>query len=594
MKAPGAVSVRLSKWVVLLFAFCSVQAAEGDSRKAAVAPRAVQRPMVVTAANSLAVQAGIDILRQGGDAVDAAIAVQAMLGLVEPQSSGVGGGAFMLRFDARTRRIEVYDGRETAPAAADARLFLDEASRPLPRGVAMLSGRSTGVPGVIAMLSLAHREHGKLRWSRLFTAAERQADAGFTISPRLGRFLQGNFPQATAPDVVAYFSRPDGERMRTGDTLRNPAYASFLRRLAAEGPEALYQGPVAQAIVKRLGEGAHPSGMTMADLAGYRPIKREPVCLPHGGYQLCSTPPPGSGAGLLQLMSLLEGTDIAQRGPDDPQSWYLFAEASRIMYADRDAWFGDPAFVTVPVKGLLDAGYVASRRALIGQRAGAAPVAGTPPGSDKPRSDATQEAAGTSHFVIVDGQGNAVAMTTTVESFFGSGRMVDGFFLNNELTDFSFLPEGPNAVGPGKRPRSSMSPTLILDPQGGLLGAIGSPGGNAIPAYVGKALVGLLDWGLPMQQAIDLPNLVARGAQFIGEGSRMSDAIIRGLAERGVVFGTGGGEDSGLHGVLWRNGQWEGGADSRREGRVMTAPPVAAARAAAAPAAAAPAPAAAH
>jgi len=576
MKTGRSKTVRASQWIAMLFAVCTVQAADGVGGKASAAAAVSQRPMVVTAANTLAVQAGIDVLRKGGDAVDAAIAVQAMLGLVEPQSSGVGGGAFMLRFDAKTQHIEVYDGRETAPAAATARMFLDDASQPLPRGEAMLSGRSTGVPGVIAMLALAHREHGKLPWSQLFDAAARQADAGFTISPRLDRFVHGSFPQATAPDVAAYFTKPDGERVHTGDTLKNPAYAAFLRRLGAEGAAALYQGSVAQAIADRLNQGAHPAGMTTADLAAYRPVKREAVCMPHGVYQLCSTPPPGSGVGLLQLMSMLEGTDIAKLGPADPQSWYLFAEASRIMYADRDAWIGDPGFVSVPAKGLLDSSYVARRRALIGKRAGAAPVAGTPPGSETPRVDATKESAGTSHFVIVDGQGNAVAMTTTVESFFGSGRMVAGFFLNNEMTDFSFVPEGPNVVAPGKRPRSSMSPTIILDRQGRLLGALGSPGGNAIPAYVGKALVGALDWGLPMQQAIDLPNLVARGSQFIGEGSKMPEAVVRGLAERGVVVGTGGGEDSGLHGVLWRNGQWDGGADSRREGQVMTAEPAAA------------------
>lgn len=530
--------------------------------------------MVVAAANPLAAQAGMDVLRKGGDAVDAAIAVQAMLGLVEPQSSGIGGGAFMLRFDAKSRRIEVYDGRETAPAAANARMFLDEASRPLARGPAMVSGRAAGVPGVVAMLALAHREHGRLPWAQLLEPAAQQADDGFPVSPRLGRFLQqGRFPQATAPDVIAYFTRADGQRMQAGDILRNSAYANFLRRLGAEGPAAMYQGDVAQAIVNKLAEGAYPGSMTTADLASYRPVKREPICARYRSYQLCSTPPPGSGVGLLQLMSLLQGTDIAQRKPDDPQAWYLFAEASRVMYADRDAWVGDPAFTPVPTRGLLDNAYVGRRRALIGTRAGAAPATGTPPGVSAPRVDATQEAGGTSHFVIVDAQGNAVSMTTTVESIFGNGRMVSGFFLNNQMTDFSFLPEGPNAVGPGKRPRSSMSPTIILDSQGRLLGAVGSPGGNSILAYVGKALVGALDWRLPMQQAIDLPNLVARGAQFSGETSRMTDTLVRGLAERGVDLGGGGGEDSGLHGILWRDGHWEGGADSRREGVVLMAEP---------------------
>lgn len=574
-KAPTAWAARLRQCATLLAAALFVQISHGDTTGAVRATGGVPQSVVVAAAHPLAVQAGLDVLRRGGDAVDAAVTVQAMLGLVEPQSSGLGGGAFMLRFDARTRRVEVYDGRETAPAAASERMFLDPASRPLARGTAMLSGRATGVPGVVAMLHLAHREHGKLPWPQLLEPAAQRAEAGFLVSARLERLVRGRFPQNSAPDVVAYFTRADGQRVEAGDTLRNPAYASFLRRLGAEGPAALYSGSVAEAIVARLAEGEYPGGMTLADLAAYRPVKRQALCDSYHQYRLCSTPPPGSGVGVLQLLSLLEGTDIARRRADDPQAWFLFAEASRIMYADRDAWVGDPAFTSVPVKGLLTESYVTRRRALLGKSAGSPPTAGTPPGSKAPRIDATQELGGTTHFVIVDAAGNAVSMTTTVEFIFGSGRMVAGFFLNNQMTDFSFLPGGPNAVAPGKRPRSSMSPTIILDRQGRLAGALGSPGGNAIPAYVAKALVGVLDWGLPMQQAIDLPNLVARGAHFGGETSRMSASLVQGLAERGVNLGTSGNEESGLHGVLWRNGQWDGGADSRREGVVLTAEPAA-------------------
>ena len=511
------------------------------------------------------------VLRRGGDAVDAAIAVQAMLGLVEPQSSGLGGGAFMLRYDARARHIEAYDGRETAPASASPAMFLDAEKHPLPRGTAMTSGRATGVPGVIAMLKLAHSEHGRLRWSGLFEDTARRADAGFPVTERLARFVRAKYPQNAMPDVRAYFTKSDGSLVAAGDALRNPAYAQTLRGVAAKGPDFIYRGAMAQAIAARIAQDPIPGGLTTADIAAYRPMKRAALCGPYRVYLLCSFPPPGSGVGILQLMGLLQRTDIAARGPDDPQAWFLFAEASRVMYADRDAWVGDPAFVQVPVTGLLDPAYVDQRRALIKDVAGAAPTAGTPPGSRKGGIDATREPGGTSPFVISDARGNVISMTTTVESFFGSGRMVGGFFLNNQMTDFSFLPEGPNAVAPGKRPRSSMAPMLILDRQGRLLGALGSPGGNAIPAYVGKTLIGLLDWNLPMQQAMDLPNLVARGTQFNGEVSRMNPAVVEGLSQRGVAVKAGSGEDSGLHGIFWRNGKWDAGADSRRDGVVSSA-----------------------
>ncbi len=528
--------------------------------------------MVVAAAHPLAAQAGMEILQAGGDAVDAAIAVQAMLGLVEPQSSGLGGGAFMLRYDARTRRIEGYDGRETAPALADPRMFLDDSGRPLGRGVAMTSGRATGVPGVIAMLSLAHQEHGRRPWAGLFASAAQRAETGFPVTARIDRFVHSRFPQSATPDVRAYFTKADGVLVTAGDILANARYAQFVRRLAAEGPSAFYQGEAAESIVRRVAEAPFAGTLTRADLAAYRPVKRKPVCNKYRLYVLCSASAPSSGVSLLQLMAMLERTDIAARNADDPQAWYQFAEASRIMYADRDGWIGDPVFSRIPLTGLLDRAYVARRVALIGKQAGAAPVPGRPPGSPLPAMDATQEPGGTSHFVIIDLYGNAVSMTTTVESVFGNGRMVNGFFLNNQMTDFSFLPVGPNAVAPGKRPRSSMSPVLILDSKRRLLGAAGSPGGNSILAYVAKTLVGAIDWQLPMQQAIDLPNLVARGPQFNGEVARMPQAVVRGLKERGVVVMPFNGEDSGIQGVLWRNGKWDGGADSRRDGVVLVAP----------------------
>lgn len=541
----------------------------------APAPSSKQAQIFVAAANPLAAEAGMAVLRRGGSAADAAVAVQAMLSLVEPQSSGIGGGAFMTYYDAATRKVRVYDGRETAPAGATPDMFLDDNGKPLPFATAVLSGRATGVPGAVKMLALVHDEHGALPWRTLFGDAERTARDGFIVSPRLGRFLASSmFPQSSAPDVRAYFAKPGGGLVGAGDRLRNPAFATFLNRLANEGPSALYTGRTAQAIVDRVHQGEHPGAMTLADLAGYRPVEREAICRPYRVYLVCAPPPPASGVGTLELLGLLEHTDIDKRGPQDPQAWFEFAEASRIMYADRDRYVGDPAFVSVPVKGLLDPAYIASRAKLIGERAGPPPAAGTPPGATLAGVDRTLEPMGTSHFIVGDAHGNVVSMTTTVESIFGSGRMVDGFFLNNQMTDFSFTPRdadgrpAANAVAGGKRPRSSMTPLVLLDGERGFAGALGSAGGNAILAYVGKSLVAAVDWGLSMQEAIALPNLVARGATFNGEVDRFPRPVLDGLAARGVMLKPGQGEDSGLQGVIMRNGRIDGGYDPRREGRV--------------------------
>ena len=541
-------------------------------RVGAAPPRA--QPFYVIAANPLAAEAGINVLRRGGSAVDAAVAVEAMLSLVEPQSSGLGGGAFMTHYDAASGSVSVYDGRETAPAGATPDMFLDDNGDPLPFREAVVSGRATGVPGVVRMLALAHREHGRLPWNSLFGDAERSAQEGFTVSARLGRFTNGSFPQSASADVRAYFAEADGSPVDPGDRLRNPAYAGFLRRLADQGPDALYRGPTADRIVARTRGGPLGGVMTLADLEAYQPLKREPLCRPYRIYVICVPPPPSSGVALLQLMLMLERTDIAARGPGDPRSWFLFAEASRLMYADRDQFVGDPAFSAVPIAGLLDPAYVAARAALIGNQAGPPPLPGAPAGITAAAPDTTLEPAGTSHFIVGDAEGNIVSMTATVESIFGSGRMVDGFFLNNQMTDFAFQPRdmagrtATNAVAPGKRPRSSMTPAIILDRNGRFVGAIGSPGGNAILAYVGKALVGAIDWELPMQQAIALPNLIARGGAYQGEVDRFAPGVVEGLAARGIALRAGQGEDSGLHGVMLRSAGPDGGADPRREGVV--------------------------
>ncbi|MGV3479108.1 MAG: gamma-glutamyltransferase [Sphingobium sp.] len=565
------------KWPVSLLALLALAgcAASEPNPPAASASPATTKPangqILAATAHPMATEAALVVLRRGGSAVDAAIAAQAMLSLVEPQSSGLGGGAFMTYFSAKDGRVTVYNGRETAPMGASPRMFLGADGKPINRGAAMTGGIATGVPGVVRMLKLAHDEQGKLPWNTLFADAEQAAANGFPVSPRLGRFAQGGrYAQAAQPDVVAYFTKPDGSRYQTGDTLKNPAYADFLRRLAAQGPDALYTGKTAQAIVAKTTSGSLPGTMTLKDIANYRAIKREPLCGPYRMILVCVPPPPSSGVGLLQLLAILERTDIAERGPADPQSWYLFAEASRVMYADRDAWVGDVP--DVPVKGLLDPAYVASRAALIGPRAGPPPAAGTPPGATAPKRDATVEPGGTSHFVIVDKWGNAVSMTTTVESIFGSGRMVDGFFLNNQMTDFSFIPEGPNAVGPGKRPRSSMTPAILLDGKGHLAGAIGSPGGNSILAYVGKATLGALGWKLPMADAIALPNIVARGPNFNAEADKFAPGVVDGLFARGIDVRGASGEESGLHGFLVTPNGYVGGADPRRDGNSVTEP----------------------
>jgi gamma-glutamyltranspeptidase/glutathione hydrolase len=528
------------------------------------------QPAWVAAANPLAVDAGLEILGKGGNAVDAAVAVQAMLGLVEPQSSGIAGGAFLLYYDAYTRKVSAVDGRERAPAGAQPDMFLDEHAKPLPFVVAVRSGRSTGVPGAIAMLHAAHAKFGALRWKELFQPAIRAASLGFKVPARLAMFLGEGSPFPPTNEVRTLFSRADGDTIQEGDLFRNPEYARTLERIALDGPRALYRGAIAYEIVATTHQAPFPGTMTLKDLSSYRATWADALCRPYRGYSVCVPPPPSSGVCLLEMLSILDRTDIAGRRPTDPQAWFLFAQASRLIYADRDRYVADPRFVPVPVERLLDPAYVRLRVQLIGQHAGAAP----PPGDfSMPRGrDATAESAGTSHFVVVDADGNAVSMTTTVESIFGSGRTVRGFVLNNQLTDFSFVPTDAgrpvaNAVQGGKRPRSSMAPIIVLDRAGNFVAALGSPGGSAILEYNAKALVGLLAWKLSLKQAIELPNLIARGDTFSGEIVKFSPALLAGLRERGIELKSGHAENSGLHGVVrLADGSYEGAADSRREG----------------------------
>jgi gamma-glutamyltranspeptidase/glutathione hydrolase len=561
--------VRHAVWALVSL----LAAARLSAEQLARAPEVGERTAIVAAANPLAADAGAQILMKGGSAADAAVAIQAMLGLVEPQSSGIGGGGFMLYYDAKSGVVSVIDGREKAPAGATPGMFLDAQGRPLSYLEAVRSGRSTGVPGAIALLFAVHERYGVRPWRELFAPAVRAASDGFKVSARLAGFLAPDFAFPPTSDVRALFARPDGEALREGDVFRNPKYAATLRRIAAEGPSALYSGRIAAEIVKRTHEEPRPGTMTLNDLSSYRADWEKPLCRPYRGYSVCVPPPPSSGVSLLELLTMLEHTDVAARKPGDPQAWFLFAQASRLMYADRDRYVADPAFIPVPVEKLLDPGYLAERARLIGERAGPAPPAGTFAAVVR-AADATREAAGTSHFVVMDAAGNVATMTTTVESVFGSGRTVEGFVINNQLTDFSYVPTDEqgavaNAVQGGKRPRSSMTPIIVLDHDGHFVAALGSPGGSSILEYNAKTVVGVLAWGLSMQAAIELPNLIAHGNEFAGELGRFSPELLAGLRDRGIVLDTSHAETSGLHGILRKSdGTYEGGADSRREGVV--------------------------
>jgi gamma-glutamyltranspeptidase/glutathione hydrolase len=534
----------------------------------------VARHAMVSAANPLAAEAGLKVLKAGGNAMDAAVAVQAVLGLVEPQSSGLGGGSFLIYYDAKAHTTSAYDGRETAPAGATPDMFIGPDGKPLPFLQAIVSGRSTGAPGVVAMLGLAHREHGALPWRALFGDAERLATGGFAVSPRLAYMIAlMRAPQPSQPDMVAYFTKPGGAKMSAGDTLKNPAYAEALRQLAAKGPDAFYRGRIAADVAARARAEPIPGTLSAADIAAYRPHEAPALCRPYRVWTVCTANDPSGGSALLLGLGLIERTDIASRGPADPTAWVEFGQAQRLMYADRDRYIGDPAFVKVPTEGLLDPAYLDERAKLIG------PVAGDPPGPGHPRGapdvgpDHTVEPGGTSHFVVVDAAGNVASMTTTVESVFGNGRMTHGFVLNNQLTDFSFQPRRPdgapaaNAVAPGKRPRSAMAPVIVFDRKGRFVLALGSPGGPSIIAYNLKALIAILDWKMTPQQALALPNLVAYGPAFASEAEKFPPGVVEAMAQRGVKIVPGFAENSGLHAVVAQpDGGLEGAADPRREG----------------------------
>jgi len=538
----------------------------------------VGKRFMVVAANPLAVDAGYGILRRGGTAVDAAIAMQLVLGLVEPQSSGIGGGAFMLVHDAKRNRLVAYDGRETAPAAARPDRFLDANGRPQPFNDAVSGGRSVGVPGVVALLAETHARHGRLPWAQLFGPAIALAERGFAVSPLLHDTLVGERTLAQAR-ARAYFFDDAGRPRAVGTILKNPAYAATLATIAAGGARAFYEGDIARDIVATVAAPASGGGdLTLADLAGYRVKVREPVCAFYRAHRVCGMPLPSAGGPTtLQMLRMLEPYDLRAMGPASFWSVHFIAEAGRLAHADRDVYMADPDFQPPP-PGLLDAGYLAARSRLItttGSLGHAAPgVPPAPPSRAKVAfgADASPELPSTSHLSIVDAYGNAVAMTTTVEYAFGSGLMTaGGFLLNNELTDFSFVPveEGKpvaNRVEGGKRPRSAMSPTIVYDRAGRVFMVTGSMGGPTIVNQVVKTLVAVIDWGLDPQAAVALPNFGSRnGPTELQRGSAVA-ALEPKLAALGHVTRLTDGR-GGAHIVVRTPAGWAGGADPRREGR---------------------------
>ena len=538
---------------------------------------------MVAAANPLAVEAGYQILREGGNAVDAAVAIQMVLNLVEPQSSGIGGGTFILFHNGRNGLLTTYDGRETAPAAAKPDRFLGPEGKPLLFFDAVVGGKSVGVPGTLRALELAHRQYGKLPWAQLFDPAIELAERGFAVSARLSASIVGEKGRLRQDRVHAYFFNADGSPLAVGQTLKNPAFAATLKRVAAEGADALYKGSIAADIVETVRSAAsNPGDMTEADLAGYKAKVREPVCGRYRAWRVCGMPPPSSGGiTVLQILGALEPFDMRAVGAESLMSVHLFSEAGRLAYADRDRYLADPEFVVAP-SGLTDPAYLQQRSALIKLDASMGRAApGVPPVVDNKKAarvdygvDNALEFPSTSHISIVDGYGNALSMTTSIEWAFGSHLMTrGGFLLNNQLTDFSFVPlaDGKpvaNRIEPGKRPRSSMAPTIVYDGKGRIYVVTGSAGGPAIINDVAKALLGVLDWNLDPQAAVDLPNVGSRNGPTGLEKNTTAVALepkLRALGHETRLVN----DTSGLSVIMRRNGGWIAGSDPRREGTAM-------------------------
>jgi gamma-glutamyltranspeptidase/glutathione hydrolase len=517
---------------------------------------------MVAAAHPLAVQAGLEVLGRGGSAVDAAVAVQMMLGVAEPHASGIGGGGFLLHYDGASHAITVYDGREAAPAGATPTMFLGTDGKPLPFRQAVESGKSVGVPGAVALLELAQKEHGKLPWNSLFATSIAAARNGFAVSPRLAAWLEQVKTFRGEPAARAIYFNADGSARKTGDTIVNPALADTMQLIADKGSVVLREGPIAEEMVKRVQGHVRPGTLTLEDLRNYRVLKREVLCGPYRVWTICSMGPPSSGGlAILQALSILEPFELSHDQPNDLRSLHLIAETSRLVFADRGQYVDDPAFVPVPVAKLLAPAYIAQRRALISLDKSMGVQGTVPPGYVEH---------GTSHMTIVDRQGNAVSFTTTIESPFGAVMMVGGFILNNELTDFSAVPEHDgqpvaNRVEPGKRPRSSMSPTFVLNKDGTLVAAVGSAGGQRIIGDTLQALIGMLDWNLSAQAALDLPRILNMNGptELENKGDLPAQADrLRALGHQVQVRA----HEGGLTAIRREGDGWGGGADPRRDG----------------------------
>jgi gamma-glutamyltranspeptidase / glutathione hydrolase len=552
----------------LLIGACAPQIAEAQPARATTVRGAV------SAADPRAAEAGRSILAAGGSAADAALATMLALTVVEPQSSGIGGGGFLVYHDERADRLSTYDGREEAPAAATPALFLGPDGRPMPFGEARPGGKSVGVPGNFRLMELAHERHGRLPWARLFEPAIRLARGGFAITPRLREMLQGHSEIAgLTPWGQRHFFARDGQPLPAGTVVRNPELARLLESIAARGPDFYYNGPPAQALVRTVTTARkNPSSMSPGDLATYDAKERPPLCGTYRGHRICGMGPPSSGGTtVFAILKQLERFDLSALGPDSPQAWHLIAESMRLAYADREAYLADPDYFPVPTAGLMDPAYLASRSRLISpDRALTNVAAGTPRGAPRVRVAAEVPESGTSHFVAVDRDGNVASYTSTIESVFGSGLVVDGYFLNNELTDFSFAPSRggapvANRVEGGKRPRSSMSPTIAYGPDGEVRIAVGAAGGTTIIAQVAKALIGVIDWKLSARQAIALPTMVALPSRVTVERGTALERMIPALRRYGhdpapVAPGY------KANAVERVGGRWVGAADPRSEG----------------------------
>ncbi|HTW35206.1 MAG TPA: gamma-glutamyltransferase [Rhizomicrobium sp.] len=535
----------------------------------------VAKHHMVAAANPYAAQAGLDMLRAGGTAVDAAIATQMVLGLVEPESSGLGGGAFLVLYDPATNKVTTFDGRETAPASASPDMFLDAKGQVRPKSQVIPGGLSVGVPGVVAMLEMAHKKYGRLPWAKLFEPAIKLARDGFPVGPKLAHTIATDTAAAQMPDIKRTFYNADGTPYREGEIFKSPAYAATLEAIAKHGARAFYSGAIARSIVDAVEHApVNQGGMTLADLKAYRPLERPPVCGTYRGDKVCSMGPPSSGGvAVLQILAMLERFPSSDLQPGTLSYAQLFTQANRLAFADRNEYLGDPAFVCVPVEGLLNKQYLAQRSALINpdKDMGTAP-AGTPPdrGNCLYAPQRTPQRHGTSHLSVVDDKGEVVAMTTTIESGFGSMVMASGFLLNNQLTDFSLEPmrDGrpvANAPAPGKRPMSAMAPSIVFGPDGKFLIAAGSPGGPVIIPDVAGALIALIDGGLTPQQTAALPHIFNMNGSTIVEKGTPLEALVPKLEAMGHtvrVFPI----YSGLHIIEKTKDGYIGGADPRRDG----------------------------